>query len=128
MQFDLNDRSAIEEGLARYCHIADFGEPDAMREVFLPEMVCRVAESGQVFDGLDEFVAMMTARMDRRGQMRHLCSGVCVRVADGRVTSECYVQILVRKEERWKTVKVGRYLDVWARSPAGWRIAERLFE
>jgi hypothetical protein len=128
MALDIEDRVAIAQVLARYCHAADYGMPDDMRPLFHPDMRCRVLDSGHVFEGIEQFVDLMRSRLDRRDSMRHLSSAVCIEAAAAGAVSESYLQLMVQKDGKWETAKIGRYRDTWEKSPAGWVIRERIVE
>ncbi|MFJ8039157.1 nuclear transport factor 2 family protein [Kitasatospora sp. NPDC096147] len=119
-QLTLDDAEQLRQLLARFSHAFDNADAEALGTVFAPDGVIELARTGAVFEGLEAIRAFsrdlapehpdhqtvdITFRRDEDGVVRGR-SRYLVLLADGAVHN-------------------GEYLDVYTRTPEGWRIARR---
>ena len=119
----LADRRAIEDGIICYGHAIDSRDYARLRECFKPDVRVKYG-AAEWLDGVDAAASYVANALDPLDMSQHRLSSIEVTLAGDRAHSKAYLAAEhVRNGERY-TVG-GHYLDVWERTPAGWRIAER---
>jgi ketosteroid isomerase-like protein len=120
---ELADRRAIEDGVICYAHALDSRDYARLRECIAADARVHYGRSGWL-DGVDaaaQYCARSLALLDRS---QHRIGTVDVKLDGDRAASTAYVCAEHVRDGRRFTVG-GRYLDRWARTPAGWRIVQR---
>lgn len=128
MALDVNDRLAIQELINRYCHIADYGPADAMREMFTDDGVFEAPARGHEFRGIDAFLAFLRSRSDAPPVGFHVTSNTVIEGGGNEAKAVSYLQIVSAGESPRTIVMFGRYFDTLVRTPAGWRFRHRRVE
>jgi 3-phenylpropionate/cinnamic acid dioxygenase small subunit len=121
----LEDKDAIRELLAEYCFRFDSGRFEEWLDLFTSEGAFEV-------DGLGRFAgrAALHAFLSRvpltngAPAMRHCVMNAIVSVDGDSASARSYV-LVARGGERLDLGVAGRYEDRLARTPDGWRFAER---
>ncbi len=130
------DRLMIEracEGLiVAYSHLIDFGEAGRVGELFSDDGVWQSPESR--FAGraaIDNAFSQRQANTGRRS--RHVCTNVAIDVlSDDEAKGVCYFTLWRADNVEGEVARVsraemvGEYRDTFVRTPAGWRIRERV--
>jgi hypothetical protein len=123
------DRTAILEGLAAYCRLADLNRPDEQTAVFLDD--CRVSYGGpgRWIEGRTALTASLRRSLASYVATSHLLGGTEIAFSGAdTATAETAVHAWHRRADGGPDVVLyGRYVDEWVRSPDGWRIAVREF-
>ncbi|MER5867398.1 nuclear transport factor 2 family protein [Kitasatospora sp. NPDC002040] len=116
----LDDAEQLRQLLARFSHAFDNADAEALGTVFAADGVIELARTGAVFKGLEAIRAFSSDlgpespdhqtvdtafQLDQDGVVRGR-SRYLVLLADGKVHN-------------------GEYLDVYVKTPDGWRIASR---
>jgi len=130
---ETEDRFLIMEHMDRYAVIHDFGTPEEYADLFTPD-----GEIGTRVKGRQALIE--TARRDHErfsappgpdgkvsSIMRHVISGRIVKLT-GKDTAEgsCYVITMINDKDQGPLVmSMSRYVDRYARTKDGWRIAHR---
>jgi hypothetical protein len=130
---EAEDRFLIMEHMDRYAVIHDFGTPEEYADLFTPD-----GEIGTRVKGREALIE--TAKRDHErfsappgpdgkvsSIMRHLISGRIVKLT-GKNTAEgsCYVITMINDKDQGPLVmSMSRYVDRYARTKDGWRIAHR---
>jgi 3-isopropylmalate/(R)-2-methylmalate dehydratase small subunit len=124
----VDDRLAIQELYARYCHAIDGGEADVWASLFTDD---GVVIAGVRLNGRDELrdyaIRRIAATKEAGIVVQHWNSNLVVTAADGRVTGSCYL-MRVERQPGAKDVEVGRlgrYSDVLVKVGEDWRFAQR---
>jgi len=128
MALTSSDRQQIQQSINAYCHIVDYGEPEAVRALFTDDMVFAVPASGQVFKGIDAFIKVLAARRERRDGMRHLIVNTVISEHESAVTSSAYLQLIRVERGVPQLAKLARYVDEWTCHSGQWRIHSRRME
>ena len=115
-----NDFTELQQLLSRYCHIVDTTAWDQLDRIFTDDASVTVVGIYPTATGI-EALRELYARMNH--PVAHTSSSVFV-VEDGDSTA--------RLASKWVTVRAegltgtGVYEDIVVRTPAGWRIRERV--
>ena len=126
MALDLANRFAIQELLHRYCHIADYDAPEAMREVFTADAVFEVPTMNIRFEGIDNIIAFFRHSRAGFGGARHIISNVVIEGDGSAAASTAYLQVVNVDGDPKSIVSFGRYTDRLQHTPQGWRFTHRL--
>jgi hypothetical protein len=126
------DRAAIDDLLARYCFAIDLRNWDELREVFAADAV--ITYSGpRVSSGIADIVAFFTEATSTVAATQHLLHTSRV-WADGSYAARGLTHVTAHHIARDIDLPApapavftvtGTYDDVFARTPAGWRISRR---
>ena len=123
----LLDRVEISDLLARYSTALDSRDWELLRDVFVPDADCEYGALGHPH-GVDEIIALVRATLDGLDATQHLVGNIVVSVDGDAATAEAYLiaQHIRRGAAGGDDYLIGgRYSDLLARTPAGWRIAHR---
>jgi len=123
-QLTTDDRLAIRELLALYCHCLDQGRFDELRALFVPD--CRL-DFGAVFgvyEGADG-LARFTDTLAKVGIfMRHYTTNVVIRGDGERAHADSYV-LAITGPSGSRNIATGRYEDELLKVDGRWRLRER---
>lgn len=126
------DRLAIEDVLLRYSTAIDTKDFDLLDQVFTPDGIADYTASGGIRGGLDEVKPWLAAALGIFTVVQHLVTNVRVEVDGDEATSLCYLFNPLgwtREDGRVEMMYCGGgYRDRLVRTPAGWRIRERVIE
>jgi hypothetical protein len=118
----VEDRFEITQVLARYGHVMDGRDLSGLKDIFTADATFDVSSvGGPVYAGLTELASFLSLG-DSVHPPFHILANPWVLQEGGEVQSL----------SKWLTVdrdsglpRSGDYLDVWLRTPRGWRIARR---
>jgi hypothetical protein len=130
---EIEDRFLIMELMDRYGVVHDFGTPEEYADLFTPD-----GSIGTRIKGREALIAQAKRDHERYSAepgpdgkvssiMRHIISNRVVKLT-GPDTAEgsCYVITLINDKEQGPLVmSMARYVDRYARTDQGWRIAHR---
>jgi ketosteroid isomerase-like protein len=124
---ELRDRRAIEDALVTYAHALDARAYGRLADCLAPDVRVKFGAAPWL-DGIPAAEAFCRAILDRLDASQHRIGTVDVTLAGDGARSTTYicaehVKRGLRGGDRY-TVG-GCYRDVWRRTPAGWRIAQR---
>jgi len=123
----LADRLAIADQCVRYTNALDTRDWSLLESCFTDDPV--FVHPGGRLEGFPAILARTTAALTPLDATQHLLGNVLVEVDGDTARSSCYFQA---QHVRAGTpggdtyVIAGSYTDRWQRTPAGWRIAERV--
>ena len=123
------DRLAIEEQLARYCRAIDSGEWDLLDAIFVPDAVIDYTSSGGIRGSYGEVKPWLAQVLPRFAVRQHLVTNVEVTFDGDVAASRAYLFNPMGMEADGRVALFfvgGEYHDRWVRTPAGWRIVERI--
>jgi ketosteroid isomerase-like protein len=128
----LSDRADICDLLTSYFRALDSLDQEAALVVYAED--ARLAHDGEpVASGRDEIAAFVASSWSRRSDIRithYLVGAPTVHVEGDRATSETYaVTHQVKGDPGDGAIVIARglrYMDTWRRTPAGWRVVDRL--
>jgi hypothetical protein len=127
---DVADRIAITETLARYCRAIDTGAWDLLDDVFTADAVLDYTSPGGMRGVFPEVKAWLAQVLPLFAIRQHYLTNVEIELAGDAATSRAYLlNPMGRRGEDGRVslfVTGGRYDDRWRRTPAGWRIVERV--
>jgi 3-phenylpropionate/cinnamic acid dioxygenase small subunit len=122
-----DDRAAISDLIGRYAQICDSGTYEALRDCFTED--ARAEYSGVALEpGVENIVAHMAPLADLP-VTQHVVGSIAIDLDGNRASAQSYtvVHIVRPSSGGHEVVHRGlRYDDVLVRTPAGWRIQERL--
>ena len=132
----LVDENACQKLITEYFHNVDFGNSDAIPELFMPDG--RLSGPGIEIVGRDEIRAFLSKSQSiQRRQSRHLCTNIVIQVDGDQATSHCYL-LNFRHDSQTGIAEspapsglpkfVGEYHDRFSRTDQGWKFASRHFE
>jgi hypothetical protein len=130
---EVEDRFLIMELMDRYGVVHDFGTPEEYADLFTPdgEIGTRTKGRAALIEQAKRDHERYSAPPDRDGKvssiMRHIISNRVVKLT-GRNTAEgsCYVITVINdKNDGPLVMSISRYVDRYARTKEGWRIAHR---
>jgi ketosteroid isomerase-like protein len=122
-QLSSDDRAAIGEVLARYCHAIDFGRWDDLRELFTADGRLDMAPMG-VFEGRDG-IRKFTDQMQAAGiVMRHFVTNLVVQGDGDRARVESYVLAISGQPGNTRQT-TGQYEDDLVKETGRWLIRSR---
>ena len=110
----------LQQLLSRYCHIVDTKAWNQLDQIFAADASVTVVDVYPRTTGIDELRALY-ARMNH--PVAHTSSSVIVVESNGSTARLASKWVTVRAEGLAGT---GVYEDVVVRTPAGWRISERV--
>lgn len=120
----MDDVTAIQQVLIRYAHCVDDRNFDGLTEVFTPD--ARASYSGGPWlDGIPAIVESISPLRNFPASL-HLLGNMAIDVDGDRATGDtrCLTQLVYA--DSTVHVRTLRYRDRLVRTPAGWRIAERV--
>lgn len=109
-----------------YCWALDTGDWQALRDVFVPDVVADLGAGGQ--NGIDEVIERVSSALGKLDDSQHMVATHQIRIDGDTATCRCYLQAQHIKKDTpgGDHYMVGaRYEDKLVRTPDGWRIAER---
>ena len=122
------DRHEIEYILDLYATIIDAREYERLTEVFLPDAILDYSSSGAEPGPLHPVAAWIEKGLSLFARSQHMIVNKQVEPAGDRATSRSlFFNPLVARDGNVMFVG-GEYRDEWVRTPAGWRIIERIEE
>jgi len=122
------DRHEIEHILDLYATIIDAREYERLPEVFLPDAILDYSSSGAEPGPLHPVAAWIEKGLSLFARSQHMIVNKAVEPAGDRATSRAlFFNPLVTRDGAVLFVG-GEYRDQWVRTPAGWRIIERVQE
>jgi hypothetical protein len=126
------DRIAIHDLLNRYSTAIDSKDFDLLDEVFTPDGIGDYTASGGIRGSLAEIKPWLAAALGIFAVVQHLISNVRVELRGDEATSTCYLFNPLGWERSDGGVEMmycgGLYHDRLVRTPAGWRIRERVIQ
>jgi hypothetical protein len=128
----LTDRLAIHDVLNLYSTAIDTKDFGLLDEVFTPDGVADYTASGGIRGTLPEIKEWLAAALSIFSVVQHLVTNVRVEISGDEAKTVCYLfNPLGYGIEGGKTEMLycgGLYRDLFVRTPAGWRIRERVIE
>lgn len=122
----LEDRLAIGEAIARYCHCVDRGRWDEFPELFTADGSLDLRPLMGVYEGRDAIRAGFCDMLKTVPiTMRHLTSNLVVTGAGDRAHAECYVLAITSGEGMPTQQMTGFYDDELVRDGGRWRFRSR---
>lgn len=126
----LADRLAIADVLTRYAWSLDSKEFDGLDDVFTDDAHIDYTSSGGVAGAFPEVKAWLASVLPHFPAYQHLVTNTDIRVDGDTATSraEFYNPMVTAKPDGSRGIFFvgGEYHDRLARTPAGWRITERI--
>ena len=123
-QLSTDDRLAIAELVARYCHAIDRGRWEELDSLFTDDCRLDFGKVMGVFEGragIDRFISTMRAA----GLfMRHYTTNLVVRGEGAHAQSECYVLAMTGAPGSLQQT-TGRYDDEFVKIDGAWRFRVR---
>jgi hypothetical protein len=116
------DRLEVLDLYSRYCHAIDTLDGLTWLETFTSDAVFDLGPS-RVSTGSDEISAWFRGFVDSGASVRHVVTNVTVGEEDESIIGRAYLSIL--SVPSGQTVATGVYRDRLAKTPDGWRFAER---
>ena len=126
MALDIEDRYEIEQLLHRYCHNADYSTPDAMRSIFTEDAVFELGAMNVRCEGIDAILAFFHNARGSMPPSQHVINNLVLEGDGDSAQSSCYMQLLSTVDAKVQIAMNGRYMDTLRRTPAGWRLAQRI--
>jgi hypothetical protein len=123
-QLSADDRLAIQDIIAIYCHALDLGRWEEFRGLFTADCRLDFGSLMGVYEGA-EGVHRFTERMQSLGLfMRHYTTNVVLRGDGERARAESYVLAITGSPGASLTT-TGRYEDEFVKVSGGWRLRVR---
>jgi uncharacterized protein (TIGR02246 family) len=123
----LEDRVAIDQLYAGYCHAFDFGDGPGFAALFTPDGKF-VYEGVTEYAGTDALTAFVIDRAEQVPGMRHFTANALVQASEGGASGKAYVFVIrLGDEAPLRLRNTGEYRDEFVRTDAGWRFAQRRF-
>jgi len=126
----LADRLAIADVLTRYAWSLDSKEFDGLDDVFTDDAHLDYTSSGGVAGAFPEVKAWLASVLPHFPAYQHLVTNTDIRIDGDTATSraEFYNPMVTAKRDGSRGIFFvgGEYHDRLARTPAGWRITERI--
>jgi uncharacterized protein (TIGR02246 family) len=123
-QLTIDDRLAIAEVLALYCHAIDHGQYEEFRALFTPDCTLDLRQALDVFEGaagVRKFTDMMQAA---NVTMRHLTTNIVIRGDGDRARAHSYVLAITGPPGSARQM-TGRYEDDLVKVDGRWRLRSR---
>lgn len=126
----LQDRYEIEELINRFAHYSDYGDYEALAQLYTPDIVTHITGIGHPFKGVEAQIlhARESARFTN-GKNRHFHTNLFIEEHDGDRLAHYYVININAGDQPMapSMVVTGRMRDRVVKTSSGWRIAERYF-
>jgi hypothetical protein len=128
MALDIADKLAITELVNRYCHVADYGPWQTMRDFFTEDCAFEAPARGFNFQGIDALMAFFESRSGVPSVGRHVISNLIIDGGGNAARATSYIQVLSPEGSPRSIKMFGRYQDEFRRTPGGWRFRRRFIE
>lgn len=129
---ELSDRIEIGDLVVTYADAIDRGDWDALDDVFTPDAVIDYTATGGIRGTLGEIKTFLSQVMGMFTSYQHLTGPVKVELDGDTATGRtiCHNPMTISGADGVAdTMFIGLwYVDRYVRTPAGWRIAERVEE
>ena len=128
---EISDRIEIQDLLARYTHAIDQRDWDALDRVFTPDAYIDYSAMGGAAGGLMEIKEFLAGAMPMFEIFQHLVGSSVVDLDGDTATARtiCHNPMVLRGGDDPHLLVCGLwYRDKLVRTPAGWRISERVEE
>ena len=128
---ELSDRVEIQDLLARYTHAIDTRDWDALDRVFTHDARIDYSAFGGATGSLDEIKRFLAEAMPMFESFQHLVGSSVVDIDGDTATARtiCHNPMVLKGGDDPHLLVCGLwYRDKLVRTPAGWRIAERVEE
>lgn len=128
---ELSDRVEIQDLLARYTQAIDQRDWDALDLIFTPGALIDYSAMGGAAGGLDEIKTFLAGAMPIFEISQHLVGSSVVDIDGDTATARtiCHNPMVLEGGDDPHLMVCGLwYRDKLVRTPAGWRIAERVEE
>jgi ketosteroid isomerase-like protein len=127
---ELSDRAEIDQLLARYCHALDERNWDALREVFTPDAIHDDTVAGGFRGGVEVKIEFLKQALGKVLISQHIVSTTLLELrgdtAYARSVCQCPMVVDLGDGRTQVFFQGLWYHDVLVRTPAGWRISERV--
>ena len=126
---EISDRIEIQDLLARYTHAIDRRDWDALDGVFTPDAHIDYSAMGGAAGGLAEIKEFLAGAMPMFENSQHLLGSSVVDIDGDTATARtiCHNPMVLHGGDDPHLLVCGLwYQDKLVRTPAGWRIAERI--
>jgi 3-phenylpropionate/cinnamic acid dioxygenase small subunit len=117
------DKLELQQLLMKYTHILDYGNIDAMDEIWTEDCEFRVDNPVFVIEGLANLKQTLGGTSRDHPHVRHVVSNCYVDDSGADVYLKSYLQIV--DVSQFKVTMFARYIDKCVKTTNGWRIAER---
>jgi hypothetical protein len=129
---EISDRLEIQDLIARYCHAIDRLELDELDAIFTEDAVIDYTAFGAPRSGLAEMKRFLAEILAGHASYYHLAAASTITI-DGDAAqchTICHNPMVLRRPDRPDLLYFCGlwYHDTLVRTPAGWRIAERVEE
>ena len=131
---EISDRLEIQELFARYSHAIDSKQFDLLRDVFTPDAWIDYTATGGAKGALEEIIAYLKEVLPGFPAYQHLVANCIIELDGDTATSRtmCHNPMVLAQGEDGRIAQmmvVGLwYVDELVRTPAGWRIRQRVEE
>jgi ketosteroid isomerase-like protein len=128
---EISDRIEIQDLLARYSEAIDRRDWAALDRIFTPGAFIDYSAMGGAAGGLDEIKQFLAEAMSMFESFQHLVGSSVVDVDGDSATARtiCHNPMVLRGGDNPHLIVCGLwYRDKLVRTPAGWRISERIEE
>lgn len=129
---ELSDRIEISDLAVIYADAIDRGDWDALDDVFTPDALIDYTATGGIRGSLVEIKTFLSEVMGMFTSYQHLTGPVKIDLAGDTATGRaiCHNPMTITGPDGvGTTMLIGLwYVDRYVRTPAGWRIAERVEE
>lgn len=127
----LSDQTEISQVLNRYFRAIDTKDWDLLDEVFVPDARLHYTTPGEIETTFATMKPIFATFTDSFAFMQHSPSQMVIDADGDDATASCNLRAIHVQEthegEPNSWVVYGAYSDVLLRTPAGWRIIERIF-
>jgi ketosteroid isomerase-like protein len=127
---ELSDRAEIDQLLARYCHALDQRDWDMLRQVSTPDAIHDDTVAGGFRGGIEEKIEFLEKALAKVLISQHIVSTTLLELdgdtASARSVCQCPMVVDLGRGKTQVFFQGLWYHDVLVRTPAGWRIAERV--
>lgn len=127
---EFSDRLEIGQLMARYCYALDDRDWDAFRQVFTDDGIHDDTAAGGFRGGVEEKVEFLKQALGKVKLSHHIVSTTLLELdgdtAHARSACQCPMVIDLGNGKTHVFFQGLQYHDALARTPAGWRIAERV--
>ena len=128
---EISDRLEIQDLMVRYSYAIDSRNWDALDDVFTPDAHIDYSVFGGSVGNLAETKAFLTEAMPMFTTLQHMVSGTTITFDGDTATTktQCHNPMTMGDAEKPDLMVCGLwYVDKVVRTPAGWRIKERVEE